>query len=484
MHIDFTAEAPHFVDHILPVWAATPLELRGEIYILDPKTARYTQSKGVPVNQVHEIPDNGQLIVLASYSDLQIVTRQTSRPVVFMEHGAGQSYGGNHPSYAGGPNREAVRLFLVPGPHPAKRNRQAYPQTPTVEIGCPKMDAWHKGVLKRSSYLAPGVVVISFHWECRSSPEAGSAWSHFKPALEHLSQDLGDWTVILHSHPRARTHVEEFAQQHGIPYTDSFEQVLQIADVYVADNSSTLFEFACATEGFGTQTQGRPVVLLNPPWFRKDVRHGLRFWEVATVGVQVDHPLYLAPAILGAHHDSPSQKQARLDAIRQVYTVCDGIAADRAVNAIKDLLSGNTSLHVPKETVIYHPFPEPVEPKPTVVTITPTLRPFKDYSAVGRNPIKQADRRRVLIGEARQLLHEGGLWPKSEKLIKEDLGALLTKIQELSQTYPGKRLPVTATVRVANLQRAAVHSRLQPDQVHRRARELWDWLNEEESNGP
>ena len=57
-----------------------------------------------------------------------------------------------------------------------------------------------------------------------------------------------------------------------------FDEVMERSTLYICDNSSTLYEFA---------STGRPVVVLNAPWFRRDIEHGLRFWEHADVGVSV-----------------------------------------------------------------------------------------------------------------------------------------------------------------------------------------------------
>jgi CDP-glycerol glycerophosphotransferase (TagB/SpsB family) len=103
-----------------------------------------------------------------------------------------------------------------------------------------------------------------------------------------------------------------------------WEEVLQRADLYLCDNSSTLFEFA-ATD--------RPVVVLQPPWYRRSARHGLRFYE-AVPGLLADQLTQLPERIAEALQDSPECQQARRQAVHRVYGTLDGKATQRAVTAI------------------------------------------------------------------------------------------------------------------------------------------------------
>jgi CDP-glycerol glycerophosphotransferase (TagB/SpsB family) len=105
-----------------------------------------------------------------------------------------------------------------------------------------------------------------------------------------------------------------------------FEDVCRRADVYVCDNSSTLFEFAAT---------GRPVVLLNSAAWPKGRGPGLRFWEAAGVGVQVDRPADLGDAVQRAIELWGPDVRARQAALDIVYAFRSG-AAERAVAAISE----------------------------------------------------------------------------------------------------------------------------------------------------
>jgi UDP-N-acetylglucosamine:LPS N-acetylglucosamine transferase len=112
----------------------------------------------------------------------------------------------------------------------------------------------------------------------------------------------------------------------GIPFVPEFADVCRRADVYVCDNSSTLFAFAAT---------GRPVVVLNPPWYDKRVDHGLRFWEAADVGVQCNDPADLPAAIDKALRDTPAQRKRREAALDLVYAYREG-AAQRAADVLTE----------------------------------------------------------------------------------------------------------------------------------------------------
>lgn len=295
--IDAFASEPHYADHIRPIWDALPE--RGT-WVTDNRAFTRTT-------------------MVASYRDLWMVSnRLPGVRHVLVEHGAGQTYGRSNPSYSGGRDRGSVGLFICPNRAVADRNRAAYPHAEAVAVGAPSLDAQH-----RHPASVGGAVAISFHWDCTLVPESRSAFRHYKPVLRHLARTYPD--LIGHAHPRAFRALAPIYEAAGITPVQRWSDVLDQAGVYVCDNSSTLYEFA---------STGRPVVVLNAPWYRRGVEHGLRFWSEADVGLQVDDPVDLPDAIERARADPPPIRRRREEIVEQVYGVTDGKAAQRAAAAI------------------------------------------------------------------------------------------------------------------------------------------------------
>jgi glycosyltransferase involved in cell wall biosynthesis len=186
------------------------------------------------------------------------------------------------------------------------------------------MDEWHVRVPRVRG--DPPVVAVSFHWDGPAFPETKTSFPHFQPALPALKQSF---KVIGHGHPRIMNYLAAEYRRLGIEVVRDFGDVLKRADVYCTDNSSTLFEFA---------STGRPVVVMNAPWYRRDVRHGLRFWDCADVGIQVDRPEDLVSAVVRALEDPSEQQVLRRAAVDKVYGVHDGTAAKHAAEAILQTL--------------------------------------------------------------------------------------------------------------------------------------------------
>jgi hypothetical protein len=314
--IDAVAREDHFTDHIIPIWLALPAEQRGTFYALHPRP-------GIP-NMAGGIPPRGNTPTLAASAGDMKRSRRSGRPVALMEHGCGQSFGGDpkssiFSSYAGGRDRDA-QMFLHPGQHPAARDRAAYPKSRIEVVGCAKLDSLPTRVPDGRT-----TVCVSFHWNCAVAQETRPAYDAFQDHVWRLARAPGI-TVIGHGHPRVISKLNAWYRRIGIETVRNFEDVCRRADVYVNDASSTLFEFA---------STGRPVVVLNAPRYRRNVDHGLRFWEASGVGVNVSVSDDLEGAVRLALTDPPEQQQAREAALDLVYAYRTGGAA-RAAEALVD----------------------------------------------------------------------------------------------------------------------------------------------------
>jgi hypothetical protein len=243
-----------------------------------------------------------------------------------MEHGAGFSYGNGHTSYAGSPDREGVVLFASPNEQVDSLNRAAHPHKKHVIVGSPKLDAWvARGPKERG---ARPVAAFSFHWDCQVVPETRSAFPVYSAQLERMLRFPGklQWDVVGHGHPRLWPTISRFWRRNKVKGEKEFYDVVTLSDVYVIDTSSTLYEFAALD---------RPVVVLNAPFYRKNVNHGLRFWDHVP-GIQVDHPKDLKDAIDEAVFRDTFAAE-RKSATEFVYPHL-GRASDMAAQAILEVL--------------------------------------------------------------------------------------------------------------------------------------------------
>lgn len=311
------ASEPHFFDHLDPVWHALPDEMRGTFWVngqaVQPRSRQYTRRwTGEKV---------GQVALVCSYYDM-VRAREAGMDVVIMEHGIGQTYLGaaKDQSYIGGSDRDDCLAVLVPNERGAAIHRRAYPSVPVFVVGCPKLDLWLDRPHK--NYVA-----ISFHWAgMKEVPESTNAldyYAHMLPTLDRKFKMLG------HAHPRGRVPVMDAIVSCGIPFEREFERVVDKAELYVCDNSSTIYEFAALD---------RPVVVLNAPHFRKGVPHGGRFWEWADVGIQVDRPDMLVQAISIALADPPEVAQRRRAIVKEVYGDTLGHASTLVAEAIQEVV--------------------------------------------------------------------------------------------------------------------------------------------------
>jgi hypothetical protein len=319
--IDVLASAPHYADHLAAVFGALPQEARGEFLATGPDVANRIRALGFDPS-TRSTSDNPVLV--AAYGDLGRARLGMRRArLAIMEHGAGQSYGGrpmsgHHGSYAGGRGREAASLFLHPGEHPAARDRKCYPRSRVEVIGSPYLDT-----LPAREGEPDRVVAFSFHFNAGVAPEAKTAYPWIFPAVLELREKFA---LLGHAHPRFFPVVARRYKAAGIEAVPDFRDVCRRADVYVCDNSSTLFAFAAT---------GRPVVVLNPPWYDKRISHGLRFWEAASVGVNCDNPADLEACITEALRDRVAARKRREAALDLVYAYRTG-ASQRAADILQE----------------------------------------------------------------------------------------------------------------------------------------------------
>jgi len=346
--VDFFATRIHYIDHIAPLWSALDESVRGSFYVPE-LIGAYAAGKGLDVvalkppgvnNKLQVAPDGDGPLVTCSYGDLQLALhKKPRRPMIFMQHGIGLSFA--HSAYAGGAGMQRdVMLFLDPNQHTRDLIAKTFPHKPGFVIGTPKLDKmvdpqnWKSG-----NWQAQGrkpVVCISFHWDGHAvAPEAGNALAHYKAILPLLAESE-QFTLIGHGHPRIMDALADMYRSCGIEPICSFEEVMQRADLYVNDCSSTMYEFLVT---------GKPVVILNAPWFRQGIHTGIRFWEYTDIGPQVNQPEELLPAILGqltVEEDIYAASRER--AVKDLYPYL-GESAKRAANVIEEFVLSKGPSH-------------------------------------------------------------------------------------------------------------------------------------------
>lgn len=328
--IDAYASASHYLDHMAPVWKALLKKNRGTFFV-QPDLLDYAAQKGVVNLAPAPVPSGDNLTLVAASGNLNHLTLHGRPNSAIMEHGAGLSYGGDtsfrgriardSSSYAGGDGRPA-KLFLHPGPVPAARDAARYPHARVLVVGCPKLDT-----LPRREPDGVPTVAFSFHFDTNISPETRSAFVFYREQIKRFAREVqktGEMRILGHAHPRAFDRLASWYSRYGIEPVRSFEEVCRRADIYAVDNSSTLYEFA---------STGRQVIVLNAPFYRKGVHHGLRFWD-AIPGPQVDEPANIGQVVRYELAHPTLWDGRREAALDQVYGFRTG-AAKRAAKALE-----------------------------------------------------------------------------------------------------------------------------------------------------
>lgn len=322
MKVEFlVGSQEHFVNHVAPIYLALPEEIRGNFHVrMSNEAHRRANTLGIPVHRIRQFRPE-EIVVVAGQEDYRATGKART---VYYNHGVGQTYAGDVKSaklssYSGGKDRDRAILFLCPSESDAQVNREAYPGTPAIAIGVPYLDQF-------SSLNRPidGPVVFSFHANILACPETRWSWPWIKREMVRISHNQPQpWTLLGHCHPRARRAIGPWFKLAGIPYEPDWMKVLAQARCYVIDNSSSGYEAAAL---------GIPTVWLNPPWYRKDVHHSLRFWETIP-GPQVDDPSQLESAI-NLSLQSVAKPDTRAYRGPNDESLVDGNATQRAVDAI------------------------------------------------------------------------------------------------------------------------------------------------------
>lgn len=310
MKVDAIWSEPHYADHILPIWEALPEEYRG----VKGKAGGYR-------------PDPRRVALVASWHDLQPL--RGSQKMIYVEHGAGQSYEGDEksahwPGYSGSGGQRhgpSVIGYLCP----SERVAAKWTNAPAAVVGCPKLDrfinAWPEHTY--------GIVTFAWHWDCQVAPESRSAFAHYEAVLPEVvarlkKQGLEVWG---HAHPKWYGALDWRLEAAGLEVHRDVDEVLRSTGVLVMDNSSLMYEVAAL---------GRMVYVLNAPWYRRDINHGLRFWE-AIPGLMIDEPEELLEAQIYVDLVDGEWASWAEAATRYAYgDSLDGKASERAAAQVVD----------------------------------------------------------------------------------------------------------------------------------------------------
>lgn len=322
MTVDAYAVGQGHLDHCAPIWKALAPEARGTFYVGEmAHSFRWAESLGLDPQP--GIPSwSDRPVLIATGNDLNLVKRP-----ILIEHGSGQTYiGVDHPCWPGGYGRDSVILFLVPNDRVAEANLATYPNANVEVVGSP-----HVEVLRAQPPYPQERhrIALSAHWASYIVEEARSGWAHYEDAFREACEMAPD-DFVIHGHPRMQDYTGGLAAKWGVEFEPDFTHLTQRAWLYVVDSSSTAFEWMALD---------RPVIFYSPPWFRRDVHHGGRFWEWVDAGVHVEKPEDLESAFLTALADPKPIRQRRMTVARYLWghDLSHGASA-RAARAVEEML--------------------------------------------------------------------------------------------------------------------------------------------------
>jgi hypothetical protein len=303
--IHMLGSLPHYAQHVLQVWRHLPDHLRGEMVTGQLSgRARF---------------DLDDIVMVGGYYDID---RARGHRVIYVEHGAGQSYPGDrktatHPAYHGSDHPGNVIGYISPRPEVAKAWGR-----PAFAAGSPVCDPYVDVVPRH-------VAVFAFHWDCHIVPETRSAYMHYADHLELMIGHVrdADLEVVACTHPRD-IRMPIVWRNLGVERVPA-SVALSEATLVIADNTSLAYEL-CNLD--------RSAIALNAPWYRRDVHHGLRFWD-APHGLPIDHPDEFLALDIASYVGSREAATFTLRAATAAYgPLIDGHAGERAAQWIVDLV--------------------------------------------------------------------------------------------------------------------------------------------------
>lgn len=336
--IDVYASRASYWRHLAPIVD----ELRNRGHDLATWTERRAQPWGN--RWVDDTWRKAHVTLVASWQDAR---RLEDRPLVYLEHGAGQTYAdGNGRGWAGGDELDHVQLFLGPNDRVGKIWRARYPQAAVETVGDPALDQHfrrkcniERGIstpnvararvsepAATTSGVEPAVVAVTAHWRCTTCPETWPAVGEYSREIAQLRTT---YRVAATGHPKDEPGARGRAKRWRVPYEPDPDVVLATlvasGGVLIADNTSLMYEAAALDV---------PVLALNGRRWRREVEHGLRFWSHVP-GVQVDDAAKFRDALKAAVEDPTEFRELRARAAAAAYAHLDDGAAARAADAIE-----------------------------------------------------------------------------------------------------------------------------------------------------
>lgn len=286
MKIHGLASNSRYARHVSAVWRHLPDDVRGEF-----RSGRRLTDRGW---------DKNDLVIVGGFYDIDLVSRHK---MIYVEHGAGQAYNGdrlsaNHACYHGGVHPESVIGYISPRQDVADSWGR-----PAFAAGCPAVEEIVRTPVERA--------VITFHWDAHSvCSEARSALLHYYQELPTVVDSLRTqgFEVVGHWHPNDRAGERRWRRL-GVETSSDVNDLLATAKLVIADNTSFMYEAALL---------GVPTLALNAPWYRREVSHGLRFWDYVP-GDQVDEPEQLAQFNFRQYCEDDMSRDVRERAVKYCY---------------------------------------------------------------------------------------------------------------------------------------------------------------------